>query len=363
MSILQAWPVVGLIMASVAMSTRPPVVPEQDPCSLLSATEAKPYVGPLVAPPYRASDDPPVPNVAGGVCVYRGSDGRVLTIEPDWTGGKAMAGAQNTVTTSSESLGKASGLERPAGTIAQQGPAGPWDQANWYPIGTLFVIKGNTGVTINVSGASGQQNDAYAVARMIIPRIGHPLAYNGARAVSFAPKPMKHPANACDFVPRVDVERAIGALSAAPTPNESGSGCTYHVATAQGARSYQVEFVWQGGQKNYTMLKNGPAMMGGMLGTPASTPMDTMKPTGNMGAMMSGLMKMATGAPKTQASGAPSTVGFTTDTTLKGPWDHASLLHGTQLIAVRHDVFVGMDLQSADYEKAKALMATICARL
>jgi len=39
------------------------------------------------------------------------------------------------------------------------------------------------------------------------------------------------------------------------------------------------------------------------------------------------------------------------------------LLHGTQLQAVRHDVFVAMDLQSADYDKAKAFMGAICRRL
>jgi len=335
----------------------------QDPCSLLSAAEARTYVGTLASPPYRASNDPPAPNTRGDICVYRGTDGRVLTIQPDWTGGQDMAGAQNIVTSSSQSLGKATGLGAPASKIAEEGPAGPWDKANWYPTGTLFVVKGKTGVIIDVSGSSGLQKDAYAVARTIVPRIGHPLAYDGARAVALAPKPVKHPANACLLVPREDVERAIGALSGAPVPDSSGTGCTYRVASAQGSRNYTVEFVWQGGQKNYNMLKNGPAMMSGLLGTPASTPMDTMKPSGNMGAMMSGLMKMVTGAPKSQAAGAPQTVGFTTDTTLKGPWDHASLLHGTQLIAVRHDVFVGMDLESADYEKAKALMAAICTRL
>ena len=52
-----------------------------------------------------------------------------------------------------------------------------------------------------------------------------------------------------------------------------------------------------------------------------------------------------------------------TDTTLVGPWDRAALLHGTQLMAVRHDVIVAMSLQSADYERAKALLVAICSRL
>ena len=63
------------------------------------------------------------------------------------------------------------------------------------------------------------------------------------------------------------------------------------------------------------------------------------------------------------APGAVAQVGLKTDTTLKGPWDNASLLHGTQLIAVKNDVFVAMTLESADYDKAKALMAAICSRL
>lgn len=43
--------------------------------------------------------------------------------------------------------------------------------------------------------------------------------------------------------------------------------------------------------------------------------------------------------------------------------NYATLLHGTPLLAVTADVMVGMDLQSADYDKAKALMAAICSRL
>jgi hypothetical protein len=60
---------------------------------------------------------------------------------------------------------------------------------------------------------------------------------------------------------------------------------------------------------------------------------------------------------------AATQVGFTTDTALQGPWDSAMLMHGTQLFAVKNDVMVGVDLQSADYEKAKALLAVICSAL
>lgn len=359
MSVMRLWPLVGLSAVASAIGG---AATTKDPCSLLSAAEAAPYVGTLASPPFRANDGTGEPNVTGEVCVYRGADSRVLTVQASWTGGRTMANAQTTVTTSASSLSQATGLT--AGSkVAQQDSTGPWDQATWYPNGALFVVKGEASVIIDVSGASGQKGDAYAIARTVVPRIAHPLAYDGAKAVALAPKPVKHPANACDFVSRAAVEGAIGPLSGTPVPDSSGNGCKYRVASSHGSRTYAVSYSWQYGEKSYNALAHGPAMMSGLFGTPASTPMDTMKPTGPTGAIMSGMMKMVTGAPKSQASGAVSTVGFQTDTTLKGPWDRAALIHGTQLIAVRHDVFVGMDLTSADYQKAKALMVAICSRL
>ena len=62
---------------------------QPDPCALLSANEAEVYVGVLGSPPYRATDDG-VPDVSGETCMYRGSDGRQVTI--DRGEGGAMAG-------------------------------------------------------------------------------------------------------------------------------------------------------------------------------------------------------------------------------------------------------------------------------
>jgi hypothetical protein len=105
----------------------------------------------------------------------------------------------------------------------------------------------------------------------------------------------------------------------------------------------------------------------GMMGLPAGSPLDTLKPPPQMQAAIGGVMKLLAGASgeggAATAPGAAATIGFRTDTTLAGPWDGAALLHGTQLVAVRHDVFVGMSLQSADYVKAKALLAAICSAL
>jgi hypothetical protein len=335
-----------------------------DPCTLLSAAEAAPYVGPPGTPPYRASDG--VPDPQGDQCVYRGRDGREITVEPDWTGAGAGRAAQDAPAALDTALNRsgASGLGAMGQRVMKKEPAGPWDEATWIPGGALMATKGDAMVNIDVSAASGKENDAVALAQIILPRFAHPLSYDGAKAVALVPKPPAHPASACDFVPRAAIEAAIGPLNGAPSSDAAETSCTYRVSTPEGVREYPVEFVWQNGQKNYAMLKHGMATTGEAMGLPSTSALDTLTPPPGMQKMMGGMMKMLGGASSEgKAPGAATTVGFRTDTTLVGPWDNASLLHGTQLIAVRHDVFVGMSLQSADYARAKALLAAICSRL
>jgi len=336
---------------------------QPDPCALLSANEAEVYVGVLGSPPYRATDDG-VPDVSGETCMYRGSDGRQVTIDRGEGGamaGQVMSDVPNAVSGALEKAG--------AGNLAgathrvMADVQGPWDHATWIPGGALTITKGDVAAHIDVSAASGKEDDAVAIAKQIVPRFDHPLDYDGAKAVASAPKPKAHPDQACDLVPKSVVEAAIGPLDGDPTPGADATECDYKVASAQGPRTYKVEYVWQGGQKNYNMLKHGMSTLGSVMGGAIPTAgMDNMKMDSNASKMIGGLMKMAGGGGP-GAPGAATQVGFKTDTTLKGPWDNATLLHGTQLLAVKSDVMVGMDLQTADYEKAKALMAAICSRL
>jgi hypothetical protein len=341
--------------------------PDQDPCSFLSASEAERYVGRLASPPYRADEERA--SKTGDECVYRGSAGHQLTITPSESGG-AVAG--QTLTGVPQALGGTlakggmKGGDSMTNRVMQQVPNGPWDTATWIPGGSLFVTKGDAVIVIDVSAASGKREDAVALAKLALPRLGHPLAYDGAKAVALAPKPFKHPANACDFIPRGAVESAIGALSGAPAVSSDGTGCTYTVRTPQGTRSYPVEFVWEGGAKNFNTLKNQMSMMGDLMGGSGgamTATLDSVPTNGQAGQMIGALMKLATGGDMSKANGAPTKVGFRTDTTLTGPWDSAALLHGTQLLAVRRDVMVGMTLETADYDRAKALLAAICTRL
>ena len=336
---------------------------EPDPCAYLAAGEAESFIGKLKMPPYRATDDGEG-DVNGDHCMYMAADGRQLLVRAGANSGagKIIQSVPNMLGSALAKAG-AGGMDSTAHRVMAD-TKGPWDQATWIPGGSLFVTKGDMEGQVDVSGSSGQQKEAVAIATLMVPRFGHPLDYDGAKAVAMAPKPTPHPESACDVLPTSSVEAAIGALSGAPEADADGTTCRYHVASAKGMRTYSVEYVWQGGRKNYNMLVHGMSTLGSVMG--GNIPMGGMNSipgdstTRNM---IGGLMKMVGGGGSKAATGAMTQVGLKTDTALKGPWDNASLQHGTQLLAVKNDVMVGMDLQSADYDKAKALLTAICEKL
>jgi hypothetical protein len=339
-----------------------------DPCSLLTGAEARPYVGGLASPPYRSSDG--AADARGDECTYHGKDGSRLTLRPEWEGGELVGKVvQGIPDALGGVLGKAApGLDSMAHMVMKPESGGPWDKATWIPGGSLFAGKGSAQVQVDMSGASGKESDALAIARIAVPRLAHPLEYDGAKAVALAPRPAPHPPHACDLVPRPAIEAAIGPLDGAPASDTPETECTWRGHSPQGERTYAVAFVWQGGGKNYRMLTHGMSMVGGMVGVPGGdSALNSMKLPPKMQSMVGGFMKSLAGSAEGggpgSATGAIGTVGFRTDTTLKGPWDNAALLHGTQLVAVKHDVFVGMTLTSADYDRARALLSAICSRL
>ncbi|HEY4307469.1 MAG TPA: hypothetical protein VGM82_23550 [Gemmatimonadaceae bacterium] len=333
-----------------------------DPCAYLAASEAERFLGKLKMPPYRATDDG-AGDVNGGYCMYLASDGKqiLVRVSANSGAGKMIQGVPNALG-GALAKGGATGMDTTAHRVMAD-TKGPWDDATWIPGGSLFVTKGAQEGQVDVSGSTGQQKEAVAVATLMVARFGHPLDYDGAKAVAMARKPKAHPASACDVLSTAQVEAAIGHLSGAPEA-EGGTSCKYHVATAQGTRTYSVQYVWQGGRKNYNMLVHSGSTLGSVMGGGMPTDaMSSIPADANTRKMIGGLMKMVGGGDPTAATGAASQVGLKTDTTLAGPWDNASLQHGTQLFAVKNDVMVGMDLQSADYEKAKALLVAICEKL
>src|SRR5579872_4921338 len=99
--------------------------PERDSCGSLASSEAEPYVGPLVTPPYRYDDADAVPNPAGDACMYRGRDGRSVVVTVSRAAGASEIGKVVTGTAP-----KVTGAGSPQAKM-MSGPTGPWDRSWW----------------------------------------------------------------------------------------------------------------------------------------------------------------------------------------------------------------------------------------
>jgi hypothetical protein len=351
-----------------------------DPCRYVTGEEAHPYVGPLVAPPYRVNADNSLPNPTGDGCLYRGRDGREITIEYSPHGGQMAGTYARRVPAVLDRLlhnatGQAGSNEQGAGLAsAVMGPAGPgpWDNSNWFPQGNLMAYKGDAVIMVDIVGANGGKEGAVDLGTKAVNRLSHPLDYNGAKAVALAPEPV-HPVPPCDLVPRDQAERILGHLSANPEPDSAGTACTYQVATADGDVSYKMGISWTQGYKGLNMMKHGMATMGPLLNgagqtfnvgrqgiaanVPSAVP-DIKLDSGQQ--KIVGAFSKALGMPE---MGAAVSRGLKTDTTMVGPWDGAALINGSWLIASKDDVSLTIILGTADYDKAKALLAAACERL
>jgi hypothetical protein len=321
-----------------------------DSCRWLASSEAETYVGPLANPPYRYDDGDVAPSPAGDACMYRGRDGRSVVITVSRGAGAAQVG--QVVTGAPKSI--AGGQTQGARLLA--GPTGPWDRSMWSIMGSLTVWKSDAQIIVDVSGSEAGKPGAIDLATKIVGRLNHPLDYDGARAAALAPKPHPRLASACDLIPRARVVQILGPLDGDPVADPDGSECTYKVKGGADPRSYPMAVTWRGGYQALDRLKHTMPMGSGALGTPQVS-MPTLDSSQQK--IMGGLMKMVGGS----ATGAPVTTSFKTDTTLRGPWDSAALINGTILGATRHDVMVTLDLKSADYDKAKALLSAACERL
>ncbi len=190
-----------------------------DPCRYVTAEEALPYVGPLVAPPYRVDPDNSLPNPTGDGCLYRGRDGREITIQYSPHGAQ-MAGtvARRVPAVMDRLLHNASGQAGSDGqgaglasaVMGSAGP-GPWDNSSWFPQGNLIAYKGDAAIIVDIVGADGGKDGAVDIGSKAVNRLSHPLDYNGAKAVGLAPKPV-HPVPPCELVPRDQAERILGHL-------------------------------------------------------------------------------------------------------------------------------------------------------
>lgn len=369
-------------VCSAACGAQPPASPlAADPCRYLTADDVVPYVGALISPPYRAQTDNPVPSATGAACLYRGRDGREVLVQHASGGARAAGALASRIPTVTDRTlhnadpSSAPGQSNPPGgasaIMGSAGP-GPWDNSNWYPSGNLIVYKADDAVVINVSGASGGKAAAVDLATRAIRRLAQPLRYDGAAAVAQAPRPVR-PMPPCDLVPRARAEAVLGPLAADPAPDPDGKSCTYVVGSADGRVSYELGITWSGGYKQLNTLKHSTSTVSGAMGstqggqtnpgmgalTPQGGAMQVPKLDGGQQKMFNAFTK-AVGVP---GMGSATKRGLATDTTLAGPWDTAALINGSWLVVVKRDVGLTMILGTADYDKAKALMAAACEHL
>ncbi len=332
-----------------------------DPCIYLAATEAEAYVGPLETPPFRFDESAGAPSEDGDHCMYRGRNGREIMVDVLAGGAKMASSVTAGVPRVMGRILKATGHQDQEGVpaaITQQGEGGPWDTAQWLSvIGTLEAVKGDSGLMINVKVSNAGEQGAYALAREALPRLSKPLDYNGAHAAALAPKPRAPLANPCDLIPRARVEQAIGPLSDEPEHDESGDKCTYRVTTARGSQEYALDIMWINGNREFTMLTGSVGAAAPALGMPAGGAAPTLPPEARQ--MLAQISKLTGGS-----LAAPSlTHGVATDSALTGPWDSAALVGGSMLAATKHNVMFELIPGSADYDKAKALLAAACESL
>lgn len=331
-----------------------------DPCIYLASTEAEPYVGPLATPPFRFDDEAGAPAAEGKHCMYRGRDGREIMVDVIAGNAKMAAAVTAGVPRVMGRMMKATGHDDQQSVIAAvtpKGEQGPWDNAQWFgTIGSLQAVKGDSGVTIDVSASSAGEQGAYALAREAVPRLDKPLEYDGAHAAALAPKPRAPLANPCDLIPRARVEQAIGPLSAAPQRDTLGETCTYRVAAAGRTQEYPLDITWINGNKEFARMKGSIGAAAGALGMPGAGGPLAIPPEAQQ--MLGQISKMTGGA----VDVTPLTKGLTSDTTLVGPWDRAALIVG-RLAATKHNVMIQLTVSSADYDKAKALLAAACEQL
>ena len=174
-----------------------------------------------------------------------------ITVRPTWEGGQligqVLQGVPNMLGAVLRKGSGDTGFNAMAHAVMKP-EQGPWDKATSIPSGALFATKGQLQVSVDVSGASGRESDALAIAKIVMPRFEHPLEYDGAKAVALAPKPKPHPADACQFLPQLGGHR--GDRAAARKSRVRSRRLDVHLSDGDCAgplATYPVEFVWQGG--------------------------------------------------------------------------------------------------------------------
>jgi hypothetical protein len=346
----------------------------EDPCVLLARSDVEALLGPLRHDPYRAGSDG-TPSPSGSECVYQAQDGRNVKVDVSFTGGKMQMGM----------IGAVSGLLDQ--TLQTNGASadtldGGWDEARWQFPGSLYVLKGDTFVEINVAGSRAGAGGAARLAKAAVARLGDPLKYDGARAAADAPGPLVAPRDPCTLLTRAEAEAVIGPLAAAPTA-QGQSACVYQPVKHPviGTGEIRLQVLWRDGFKAFADGKAAYGMFQKNMVDPVNSSMgkcsdqggevkcrrtavntDEMAKDTDMQKFMNktkGLLKALGGAPEFEKG----SMNLKTDTLVAGPWAEGAVLGGSALTAVKKDVMISVGLGVLSLEQAQRLMVVAMNRI
>lgn len=184
----------------------------QDPCGLLTRTEAEAVLGPLAREPYRSSQDTTVADPAGPTCVYDTGGGRSLLLTPEWTYGRMTLDVERLV----------GGLVRQVVDlpgVAADTLEGLWDDAVVGLSGDLLLLKGARSLTIRYLNSS---TDAAGALRLSGP------ALTRLAAVPEQPRP-EGSADGCPLRPEIVARILEMPVRLAPTPVRRLDACAYQI--------------------------------------------------------------------------------------------------------------------------------------
>ena len=134
----------------------------QNPCSLITQTEAEKVLGKLSVAPYRSRTSTSMYEVDGGSCSYRTPKHRVLVLSPTWTGGQMQL---KLAAFSAQQTAKVLGGSAEADTLE-----GPWDQVAGGASGEIYFLKGDALLTVQYKSSSTDVGGAVAIARQALGR-------------------------------------------------------------------------------------------------------------------------------------------------------------------------------------------------
>ena len=341
-----------------------------DPCRLLSATEAEAVLGaPLAVAPYRSyggiGDRAGLPLEGSDVCWYEAGNRRNLSVTLTRSNGGAVMKGVAQVTDTVEKNTKAKFQD---GTEL----AGEWDEAKVMNGTSFMALRGDTLVEIDTGGSEATPTQIGSLADAAIKRLDAPLPYDSSAGFKVAEAfYAKRPASGdpCSLLSKADIEAVLGgAVQGEPVANSSGDECTYTYASTRSGLQKATD---AGKIPAGTLSAEEMKMMSDFMGALGASEAVGDAPKGAAATdvlvlnvewrngyrlyRVSNQMMGSMGAGLGAEMGAAESKALGSSAALAGPWDFAQLSK-VQFSSVKSDVQINLRPATLKPEQYVALM-------